>query len=98
MLKKNNRPIEDVLKIVAKENGFKYIPPGKRTPKEILIEKSASGETLVSLVDVSTQRKRKRKNITGKTKYRPKSNRKDIKFGIPIFKKNRDQTSKSSKK
>ena len=49
MLKKNNTPIEDVMKIVAKENGFTYIPPEKRTPKRIVFEEDDSGNVVVSL-------------------------------------------------
>ena len=52
MLKKNNTPIEDVMKAVAKENGFTYVPPEKRTPKKLVFEKNDSGEVIVSLKNI----------------------------------------------
>ena len=53
MLKKNNIPVDEVMKVVAKENGFTYVPPEKRTPKELVVEKNSSGDIVVSLKDVS---------------------------------------------
>ena len=51
MLKKNNTPIEDVMKTVAKENGFTYVPPEKRTPKRFAFKKDASGNIVALLKD-----------------------------------------------
>lgn len=57
MLKKNNTPIEDVMKAVAKENGFTYVPPEKRTPKRLVFEKDSSGNIVVSLKDKTSDKK-----------------------------------------
>lgn len=57
MLKKNNTPIEDVMKTVAKENGFTYVPPEKRTPKRLAFKKDASGNITVSLEDIMPKKK-----------------------------------------
>lgn len=54
MLKKNNTPIEDVMKAVAKENGFTYVSPEKRTPKRLVFEKDSSGNIVALLKDDCT--------------------------------------------
>lgn len=56
MLKKNNIPIEDVMKAVAKENGFTYIPPEKRRPKKLVFKKEDSGDIVVSLKDITASK------------------------------------------
>lgn len=56
MLKKNNTPIEDVMKAVAKENGFTYIPPEKRRPKKLVFKKEDSGDIVVSLKDITASK------------------------------------------
>lgn len=49
-------PMEEILKEVARDNGFEYIPPEKRTPKKLVYSKSITGKTLVSLVDAEPKR------------------------------------------
>lgn len=56
-----NMPIEEILKEVARDNGFEYIPPEKRTPKKLVYSKSITGKTLVSLVDAEPKRASRRK-------------------------------------
>ena len=51
MLKKNNVPIDDVMKEVARENGFAYIPPELRTPKKLVFETDINGKVFVTLID-----------------------------------------------
>ena len=51
MLKKKNISIEDVMKSVAKENGFTYVPPENRKPKEIIVETDKSGKSVVKIVN-----------------------------------------------
>ena len=51
MLKKIIPPIEDVMKAVAKENGFTYIPLEKRTQKRLVYEKDSSGNIVALLKD-----------------------------------------------
>lgn len=51
MLKKKNISVEDVMRSVAEENGFTYVPPGKRKPKEIVIEKDGSNDVKIKFVD-----------------------------------------------
>lgn len=51
MLKKRNISVEDVMKNVAQENGFSYVPPEKRKLKAIIFDKDGSNDTKVKLVD-----------------------------------------------
>lgn len=67
-LKRKNVSIDDVMKKVAEKNGYKYVPPEKRTPKKLVYSKSITGETLVSLVDAEPKKAggrkvRKRKSL-----------------------------------
>lgn len=39
------------MKSVAEENGFTYVPPGKRKPKEIVIEKDGANDVTIKLID-----------------------------------------------
>lgn len=46
------------MKAVAKENGFTYVPPEKRTPKKLVFKKDDSGNITVSLEDEGLNNKR----------------------------------------
>ena len=48
MLKKNNLPLEEVMKTVAEENGFQYVNPENRKEKEIVFIEN-NGETHIEL-------------------------------------------------
>lgn len=52
MFKKNNLPIEDVLKSVAKKNKLEYIPPNKRRKKQdaVTILKVKENENTLSII------------------------------------------------
>ena len=60
-LKRNNVSIDDVMQKVAEKNGYKYVPPEKRTPKKLVYSKSITGETFVSLVDADSKKIGRRK-------------------------------------
>lgn len=60
-LPRTDMPMEEILKEVAKDNGFEYIPPEKRTPKKLVYSKSITGKTLVSLVDADSKKLGSRK-------------------------------------
>lgn len=60
-LKRKNVSIDDVMQKVAEKNGYKYVPPEKRTPKKIVYSKSITGETFVSLVDADSKKIGRRK-------------------------------------
>lgn len=60
-LPRTDMPMEEILKEVAKDNGFEYIPPEKRTPKKLVYSKSITGETFVSLVDADSKKIGRRK-------------------------------------
>lgn len=48
MLKKNNTPLEEVMKAVAEENGFQYVNPENRKEKEIVFIEN-NGKTYIEL-------------------------------------------------
>ena len=48
MLKKNNTPLEEVMKTVAEENGFQYVNPENRKKREIVFIEN-NGETHIEL-------------------------------------------------
>lgn len=60
-LKRKNVSIDDVMQKVAEKNGYKYVPPEKRTPKKLVYSKSITGETFVSLVDADSKKIGRRK-------------------------------------
>lgn len=60
-LKRKDISINDVMQKVAEKNGYKYVPPEKRTPKKLVYSKSITGETLVSLVDAEPKKLGRRK-------------------------------------
>lgn len=43
-LKKNNKPLEEVLLAVAEKNGLEYLPPEKRTPIKSYIVENMHGD------------------------------------------------------
>ena len=66
-LPRTDMPMEEILKEVAKDNGFEYIPPEKRTPKKLVYSKSITGKTLVSLVDAEPKKAGGRKVMKRKS-------------------------------
>ena len=60
-LKRKNVSIDDVMQKVAEKNGYKYVPPEKRTSKKLVYSKSITGETFVSLVDTDSKKLGRRK-------------------------------------
>lgn len=49
MLKKNNTPLEEVMKTVAEENGFQYVNPENRKKKREIVFIENNGETHIEL-------------------------------------------------
>ena len=50
-MKKNNRSTEDVLRLVAKDNNFKYVEPQNRVPRLMKLTRgSMSGQERILLI------------------------------------------------